>query len=189
MRTSPIYLALAFALATAGASAPWASAAEITVQRYGRDMRGGELGYALRNRRLETILLGNPFAQPDAAVADTLLPALRNAMQRGRVSFIAARGERRPSGYFAVLAFDPPSGVVLTGVCADPTTLGVDRRPGELRMLALLCRGATPLAQVQGTIAPPDGPADSALVSFARELVNRLGPRWAFQPRPSRRDG
>jgi hypothetical protein len=188
MRAVYIMAALVLALDATSALPPPAHAGEVTVRRYSRDLRGGELGYALRHRTLETILIGNPFAVPATTVAETLLPALRGAMRGGDVRFTAARADRRPSGYFAVLAFDPPAGVTLGGVCDDPVGLGVDRRPGELRMLALLCRGATPLAQVQGTMAPPDGPLDPALVDFARKLVRGLGPRWAFQAPQSRKD-
>ncbi len=178
------------ALAVAGAVTPTtpAGADEITVQRYSRAYRGGEFAYASRHHTLPVVFLGNPFAVSDDALKAALVPALRNPMRRGRLDFIAIDGERPPSGYVVVVAFDPPSGVRLDGVCMAPTSLGPDRRPGELRLLALLCRGDTPLAQVQGTMAAPDGPGDPAFIDLARRVVRGLAPRWAFQrPHPGRR--
>ena len=122
----------------------------------------------------------------DQALRDTLLPALKNPMRRGRLEFTAMAGD--PSGYFVVLAFDPPSGVALDGVCADPAGLGTDPRSGALRLLALLCRGKTPLAQIPGTMPPPAAPDDPAFVTLARQMFRDLAPRWAItQPGIGRR--
>ncbi len=190
MRKSLIPPLLAIAVAVAGVAtlATPAAADEITVRRYARSYLRGEFLYAARKRTLPAMFLGNPFAVSDQALRDTLLPALENPMRRGRLEFTAAAGDPPASGYFVVLAFDPPSGVSLDGVCAEPARLGTDRRPGALRLLALLCRGKTPLAQIQGTMPPPAAPDDPALIAFARRLVRSLAPRWAItHPGPGRR--
>lgn len=181
-------LAMLVAIAGVAASAAPAAAEEITVRRYSRGYLRGEFLYAARHRTLPAVILGSPFAVSDRALEATLLPALGDPMRRGRLAFTAATGEPPASGYFVVLAFDPPSAVYLDGVCADPASLGVDRRPGELRPLVLLCRGKTALAQVQGTMAAPDAPDDPALIAFARRLIQDLAPRWAItHPPPGRR--
>jgi hypothetical protein len=188
MRQSIILPLLAIVVAAAGvaASAAPAAADEITVRRYSRSYLRGEFLYASRTRRLPAVLLGNPFAVSDQALRDTLLPVLRNPMRRGRLAFTAAVGDR--SGYFVVLAFDPPSGVALDGVCADPVGLGSDPRSGALRLLALLCRGKTSLAQIQGTMPPPAAPDDPAFIALARQMLRDLAPRWAItQPAIGRR--
>ena len=188
MRQSIILPLLAIVVAAAGvaASAAPAAADEITVRRYSPRYLRGEFLYAARKRRLPAVLLGNPFAVSDQALRDTLLPALKNPMRRGRLEFTAAAGDR--SGYFVVLAFDPPSGVALDGVCADPAGLGTDRRTGALRLMDLLCRGKTPLAQIQGTMPPPAAPDDPAFVALARQMFRDLAPRWAItQPGIGRR--
>ncbi len=188
MRQSIILPLLAIVVAAAGvaASAVPAAADEITVRRYSPRYLRGEFLYAARTRRLPAVLLGNPFAVSDQALRDTLLPALKNPMRRGRLAFTAAVGDR--SGYFVVLAFDPPSGVALDGVCADPAGLGTDPRSGALRLLALLCRGKTSLAQIQGTMPPPAAPDDPAFIALARQMLRDLAPRWAItQPAIGRR--
>ena len=110
MRKSIMLPLLAIAVAAAGvaASAVPAAADEITVRRYSSRYLRGEFLYAARKRSLPAVFLGNPFAVSDQALRDTLLPALKNPMRRGRLEFTAAAGD--PSGYFVVLAFDPPSG-------------------------------------------------------------------------------
>ncbi len=188
VRKSLILPLLAITVAAAGvaASAAPAAADEITIRRYARSYLRGEFLYAARKRSLPAMFLGNPFAVSDQALRDTLLPALKNPMRRGRLEFTAAADD--PSGYFVVLAFDPPSGVPLDGVCAEPAGLGTDRRPGTLRLLALLCRGKTPLAQIQGTMPPPAGPDDQAFIALARQMLRDLAPRWAItHPGPGRR--
>ena len=173
-------LAIAVAVPGVAASAAPAAADEITVRRYSRSYIRGEFIYAARKRSLPAVLLGNPFAVSDQALRHALLPALKNPMRRGRLKFTAAAGDPPASGYFVVLAFDPPSGIPLDGVCAEPARLGTDRRPGALRLLALLCRGKTPLAQIQGTMPPPDAPDDPALIVLARQMLRDLAPRWAI---------
>ncbi len=189
VRKSLILPLLAIAVAVAGVAAAAAAAAdEITVRRYSRSYLRGEFLYAARKRTLPAVLLGNPFAVSDQALRDTLLPVLRNPMRRGRLEFTAVAGDPPASGYFVVLAFDPPSGVALDGVCAEPAGLGTDRRTGALRLLALLCRGKTPLAQIQGTMPPPAAPDDQAFIAFARQMLRGLAPRWAItQPGVGRR--
>ncbi|MFQ5956025.1 MAG: hypothetical protein ACE5JZ_13245 [Kiloniellales bacterium] len=187
-RNSLMLPVLALAVAGAATLMTPAQADEITVRRYSRDYHRSEFAYASRHQSLPAVFLGNPFAISDQAFQAALAPALRNSMRQGRLDFTAVTGDRPPSGYFVVVAVDPPSGVRLDGVCAAPTSLGTDRRSGELRLLALLCRGRTPLAQVQGTMAPPDGPADPAFIDLARRVVRGLAPRWAFQwPHQGRR--
>ncbi len=191
VRNSLILPLLAIAVAAAGvatlaAAAAAATADEITVRRYSRSYLRGEFLYAARKRRLPAVLLGNPFAVSDQAFGETLLPALENPMRRGRLAFTAAAGV--PSGYFVVLAFDPPSGVALDGVCPEPASLGTDRRGDELRLLALLCRGKKPLAQIQGTMPPPAAPDDPAFIALTRQMLRDLAPRWAItQPAVGRR--
>ncbi len=190
VRKSIILPLLAIAVAAAGvaASAAPAAADEITVRRDARNYLRGEFLYAARKRTLPAMFLGNPFAVSDQALRDTLLPALRNPMRRGRLEFTAAAGDPPASGYFVVLAFDPPSGVALDGVCPEPASLGTDRRGDELRLLALLCRGKTPLAQIQGTMPPPAAPDDQAFIALARQMFRDLAPRWAItQPGVGRR--
>ncbi len=188
VRKSLLLPLLAIAVAAAGVATVAAAAAadEITVRRYSRSYLRGEFLYAARKRSLPAVLLGNPFAVSDQALGETLLPVLENPMRRGRLALTAAAGV--PSGYFVVLAFDPPSGVPLDGVCPDPASLGTDRRGGELRLLALLCRGKTPLAQIQGTMPPPAAPDDPAFIALTRQMLRDLAPRWAItQPGAGRR--
>ncbi len=187
VRKSLILPLLAIAVAVAGVAAAAAAAAdEITVRRYSRSYLRGEFLYAARKRSLPAVLQGNPFAVSDQTLGETLLPALENPMRRGRLALTAAAGV--PSGYFVVLAFDPPSGVSLDGVCPEPASLGTDRRTDELRLLALLCRGKTPLAQIQGTMPPPAAPDDPAFIALTRQMLRDLAPRWAItQPAVGRR--
>ena len=65
---------------------------------------------------------------------------------------------------------------------------GGGKGTGALRLLALLCRGKTPLAQIQGTMPPPAAPDDPAFVALARQMLRDLAPRWAItQPGIGRR--
>ncbi len=183
LRTSR-YVAGLLAAAAAVAAIPTADADEITVRRYARQYQAGDYGFAARGRPVQTMVLGNPFEVADADFAAVLLPGLRDAMRSGQSGFVPINPARPPAGHFVVLAFDPPSGVRLTGVCRTPTSLGTDRRSGELRLLALLCRGGTPLAQVQGETDAVSGPDDPAVLRLARRAVRDLVPRRRPSHRP-----
>ena len=184
------FVAALFAAVMGITAIPVAVADEITVRRYARQYQPGDYGFAARGRPVQTILLGNPIGATNADFAANFLPGLRDAMRSGRSTFVPADPGRPPGGHFVVLAFDPPSGVRLTGVCRKPTSLGTDRRQGKLRLLALLCRGDTPLAQVQGEMAKPTGTDDPSILRLARRAIRDLVPRRRpyHGPRPMYRD-
>lgn len=142
-----------------------------------------EFSYAAAGGMMPVVVVGNPFALPQADVDAAVIAAMQGQTFGAQVRFVPAEGESRTTGYAVVMLLDSIGGVRGNTACAwrgrlaypatdatpdsTPTQAPIDTEPTTL--LAAFCGNADARSWAFSTT----GAVKSPYSEHFRELVAR----------------